>query len=191
MLPRFWKTGVDEGWSDEEKIQRLRILCDSPLQRILDNSDLSRKDWPYISSLLYGEKILNELSMIRYLSTASQRQGETPHQWYLRVCEVVQRSLPPGPEQDWEIKSSFLRGLLQKYQQAIGSEKYDSIGAILERCRTVDGPASKQRNVPREIKPLFNKTCYSCGRKGHVQRDCPQLVHEYSGHLWSPWEDCL
>ncbi|VDP95328.1 unnamed protein product [Trichobilharzia regenti] len=192
MLPQFWKMATEENYTDEDKVERLRLWCDTSLQKILDSSSVSRKDWPYISSLLYGEQILDELSMIRYLSKVPQRQGETPYQWYLRVCEVVQRSLPPGPQQDWEIKSSFVRGLLSKYQEALESQKLDCIAAILERCHAVDGSAAKQSNAKKEVQPTLNrtKTCYHCGRKGHVQRDCPQLVHGHGNSFSCTYTCC-
>ncbi|CAH8862697.1 unnamed protein product [Trichobilharzia szidati] len=179
MLPQFWKMATEENCTDEEKVERLRLWCDTSLQKMLDSSSVSRKDWPYISSLLYGEQILDELSMIRYLSKVPQRQGETPYQWYLRVCKVVERSLPPGPQQDWEIKSSFVRGLLPKYQEALESQKLDSIAVILQHCHAVDGSTVKQSNAQKQAKPTLNrtKTCYHCGCVGHVKRDCPELVH--------------
>ncbi|CAH8434257.1 unnamed protein product [Dicrocoelium dendriticum] len=170
LLPRFWKRATSENWSDEEKVQRLRMICDPALQRLLDNADVYRRDWAYVSAILYGDHVLDEVSMTRWLGSMRQRQTETPHQWYLRVCDVVERGLPPGPRQEWEVLSTFVRGLHPRYQQALVPGNLPPIPDIIQRCSQLDAKinsALTNGHIERR------RTCFSCGAPDHLMRDCP------------------
>lgn len=175
LLPRFWKAAIEANWSDDEKVQRLRLVSDTVVQRILDKADVFRKDWAYISALIYGQHVLDELSLVRCLGQMCQRNKETPHQWFVRVSAFVERGLPPGPQCEWAIRSSFLRGLLPKYQTVLEKVKLTSIADILSRCTQADFPSDPGEAAKAKggSGSTDTKVCFNCGDYGHVQRRCP------------------
>ncbi|CAH8450963.1 unnamed protein product [Dicrocoelium dendriticum] len=81
-----------------------------------------------------------------------QRQTETPHQWYLRFCDVVERGLPPGPRQEWEVLSTFVRGPHPRYQQASVPGNLPPIADIIQRCSRLD---AKARLADQDDKDFF------------------------------------
>lgn len=182
-----WIRGFEEvaeasGWSDVHRVMYAKKLLKGSAMRFVKYEDCS-KTWEELRSALEEEfgGLVDSFQVHQRLARERKRNDESLHEFVYRMLEIAAQAdveavatikyIIEGIPDDATNKVMLfgastikeLKAKLVQYEQLKQSMK--------SRPRTTD---DKKKTGNREVtKPVKSRTCFNCGDKDHISRDCP------------------
>ena len=171
-LPRFEVHSRLCGWSQDRRYRELLDVCDRDLRTWLQSAPSARRDWAFLSSRVFGLPTLSRTQTAGLLSNMKINPGESIRDWHCRVSDTACRGYPPGPGRDDAILVTLVGGLSPAIKREVSRFDFTSIEEALgsiERAMVAEELYAKETRSSGKPAGL---RCYSCGRQGHIQRNC-------------------
>jgi hypothetical protein len=168
---------VDEA-DDMKAMALIGLNVEKHLKTSVDASDTAREAWDKLENAYKAKSNARKLQLKRELTSIELKPKESITMYIARAKELRDQLLAAGYEaSDEEVALSALAGLPDSYASIVDTLQATStaldIDDIMPKLLVVEQRVKEHYDRELETVKAYLVTCYRCGKKGHIKRNCP------------------